>query len=125
MPRQQPKPLHLTPQPPSLRGKGEKATPPPRFGEGAGGRGSCGRRHGFTLVELLVVMGLLLVLAALAVMIIPSISNDQRATQGATQLQQWLEIAKQRAMRDRAPRGIRLVPGSIAGQITELEYIEQ
>src|SRR5690606_36563571 len=29
----------LTPRPPSLKGKGEKVTPPLRFGEGVGGRG--------------------------------------------------------------------------------------
>ena len=52
-------------------------------------------RAGFTLVELLVVIGLLLLLVTLAVLIIPSINNAQQATQGATQLQQLMEIAKQ------------------------------
>jgi prepilin-type N-terminal cleavage/methylation domain-containing protein len=82
-------------------------------------------RPGFTLVELLVVMGLILVLASLALMIIPSISSEQRATQGATQLQQWLESSKQRALRDRAPRGLRLVPGSTFRQVTDVQFLEQ
>jgi prepilin-type N-terminal cleavage/methylation domain-containing protein len=69
-------------------------------------------RAGFTLVELLVVITLMLVLAGLAVLIIPSITSGQQATNGAAQLQQWLEIAKQRAARDRRPRGLRLLPGS-------------
>ena len=85
-------------------------------------------RAGFTLVELLVVIGLLLLLVTLAVLIIPSINNAQQATQGATQLQQLMEIAKQTAMRDRAPRGWRLLPsqglnGSV--QVTDLIMLEQ
>src|SRR2546429_698108 len=85
-------------------------------------------RGGFTLVELLVAIGLLLVLMTLAILIIPSINNAQQATQAGTQLQQWLEIAKQSAMRDRAPRGIRLLPGkgtSATVQVTDLEFLEQ
>jgi prepilin-type N-terminal cleavage/methylation domain-containing protein len=70
------------------------------------------QRRGFTLIELLVVTTLMLVLAGLAVLIIPRVSSDQQATRGAGQLQQWIEGAKQRAARDRAPRGIRLLPGT-------------
>src|SRR5436309_2213860 len=85
-------------------------------------------RAGFTLVELLVAIGLLLILMTLAVLIIPSINNAQQSTQAGTQLQQWLEIAKQSAMRDRAPRGIRLLRGQGGlnpQQVTDLEFLEQ
>jgi prepilin-type N-terminal cleavage/methylation domain-containing protein len=81
---------------------------------------------GYTLVELLVVMALMLVLTALAVLIVPRINDEQRATKAATQLQQWIEIAKQRAVRDRAPRGVRLLAGKTAVlQVTDIVYLEQ
>jgi prepilin-type N-terminal cleavage/methylation domain-containing protein len=98
-------------------------------------------RTAFTLVELLVVIGIMAVLLALAVMIIPGVTDGQNNTRAATQLQQWIEIAKQRAARDRVPRGIRLlyntvpivVPGAAptdnqflqATRVVKLEYIEQ
>jgi prepilin-type N-terminal cleavage/methylation domain-containing protein len=68
-------------------------------------------RIGFTLIELLVAVVLLLVLAGLAIMVIPSANDSQATVNAATNLQQWIEIAKQRAARDRAPRGIRLLLG--------------
>jgi prepilin-type N-terminal cleavage/methylation domain-containing protein len=83
-------------------------------------------RAAYTLVELLVVIGIILVLAGMALYLVPSISSQQQATQAGTQLQQWIEIAKQRAGRDRAPRGIRLLPGTPNSMfVTQLEYIEQ
>lgn len=83
-------------------------------------------RRGFTLVELLVVMTLMLVLAGLALLVIPSINTSQQATQAAGQLQQWFEAAKQRAARDRAPRGIRLLPGAAnASLVTDLVFLVQ
>jgi prepilin-type N-terminal cleavage/methylation domain-containing protein len=83
-------------------------------------------RQAFTLVELLVVIGLMVVLMSLGLYLIPSVNDEQKATRAATQLQQWLEIAKQRAARDRAPRGVRLLQGSVSPtQVTDLEYTEQ
>jgi len=84
------------------------------------------RRRAFTLVELLVVVGLILLVTAMGLYFVPSINNEQRATQAGTQLQQWIEITKQRAARDRAPRGIRLLPGTANNyQVTQLVYTEQ
>jgi prepilin-type N-terminal cleavage/methylation domain-containing protein len=99
--------------------------PSPRLrGEGSGVRGR--GRGGFTLIELLVVIGLILVLMSMGMFLVPSINSEQQATQAGTQLQQWLEIAKQRAGRDRAQRGVRLLlNGTNALQVTQLEYIEQ
>jgi prepilin-type N-terminal cleavage/methylation domain-containing protein len=83
-------------------------------------------RSGFTLVELLVVMGLILLLLTLVLYLVPTLQTEQQATQAGTMLQQWIEIAKQRAARDRAPRGIRLnLNGANSLQVTQLEYIEQ
>jgi prepilin-type N-terminal cleavage/methylation domain-containing protein len=89
------------------------------------------RRPGFTLVELLVVVTIILVLAGIAVLFVPSLADKQRASEGASQFQGWLLIAKQKALRDQGPRGIRLTPnmGKLpqypAHYVTDLQYIEQ
>jgi prepilin-type N-terminal cleavage/methylation domain-containing protein len=82
-------------------------------------------RAGFTLVELLVVMSLILVLATLVVGLAPSIRRDARVTNAIEQVQGWLLIAKQRAYRDRVPRGVRVVVPTGSTTATELAYIEQ
>src|SRR5262245_31535198 len=71
------------------------------------GRGPC--RGGFTLIELVVVMTLILALAAITVAFLPKVQESQRASTGADHLQGALLIAKQRALRDQAPRGLRLL----------------
>jgi type II secretory pathway pseudopilin PulG len=78
-----------------------------------------------TLIELLVVISLLLVLMTLAILFVPSINEQQRAARGATQLQQWLLTAKQRALRDQAPRGVRLYVDPAKNFVTEMRYIEE
>ena len=60
-------------------------------------------RNGYTLIELLVVMALMALLAALLVAFFPNAANSQIEARAAMQLQGWLNIAKQRAMRDQAP----------------------
>jgi type II secretory pathway pseudopilin PulG len=87
-------------------------------------------RSAFTMVELLVATALLIVLASLALLVIPSLNQGQQTPRAASQLQQWIEIAKQRAARDRAARGIRLVvpvfnpAGQPSVQVLQLEFIE-
>src|SRR5262245_43976910 len=66
-------------------------------------------RLGFTMIELLVVIGMIIVVLSLLVMLSPRFAEDQRPTRGADQIQGWLLIAKQRAYRDQLPRGIRLM----------------
>ncbi|MBM4068863.1 MAG: prepilin-type N-terminal cleavage/methylation domain-containing protein [Planctomycetes bacterium] len=80
-------------------------------------------RGGFTLVELLVVISLMLVLAGILVMFWPGVSDSQRAAEGGSLLEGWLRIAKQRALRDQAPRGLRLYIES--GKVFQAQYIEQ
>ncbi len=82
------------------------------------------KRNGFTLIELLVVISLIAVVAALGIAFLPNVARDARAARGASLLQGWLQIARQRAVRDRAPRGIRLYIDS-GNVITTAEYIEQ
>jgi hypothetical protein len=73
----------------------------------------------------MVVMTILLVLTTIAVIFVPNLMQRQRASEGGSQLQQWLLIAKQRALRDQAPRGIRLNLTSGSSNVTDLQYIEQ
>src|SRR5437870_1324304 len=84
------------------------------------------RRPGFTLIELLVAMAILITLAALAVAFLPNIGAQQRVADGAGQLQQMLLTAKQKALRDGRPRGVRLLLLDPAGkEVTKLQYVEQ
>jgi prepilin-type N-terminal cleavage/methylation domain-containing protein len=86
------------------------------------------RARAFTLVEMLVAIALVLVLAGMALLVVPSATDGQATVSAASQLQQWIEIAKGRAARDRAPRGIRLLPNPNTSQptyVANLEYLEQ
>jgi hypothetical protein len=74
------------------------------------------------LVELLVAIGIIVLLAALTVAFLPK-REVRLATQGADQLQTYIASAKSRALRDRAPRGIRLIP-SPQGGFREFQFIE-
>ncbi len=67
-------------------------------------------RGGFTLVELLVVMSLIIVLAGLTVAVAESGAfGSQKVISGADRASGWLLIAKQRAIRDQRPRGVRFL----------------
>jgi prepilin-type N-terminal cleavage/methylation domain-containing protein len=89
-------------------------------------------RRGFTLVEMLVVVTLFLLLAGLTVAFLRNFRGSS-ASQGTTQLYGWLNQARQRAIRDRNPYGLRLVydtkydptASGLAAQLDQLQYIEQ
>jgi prepilin-type N-terminal cleavage/methylation domain-containing protein len=84
------------------------------------------RRTGFTLIELLVVITIIGVLASLTLAFLPGVFAQARESSGASQLQGWLNISRQRALRDQAPRGLRLWLGkNVATQVTDCQYIEQ
>jgi prepilin-type N-terminal cleavage/methylation domain-containing protein len=85
-------------------------------------------RRGLTLIELLVVLVIMVALFAIVAAVGPHFGERQRTNRGASQLQGWILVAKQRALRDFAPRGIRLIPPSgppNAQYVTQLQYIEQ
>jgi prepilin-type N-terminal cleavage/methylation domain-containing protein len=91
-------------------------------------------RAAFTLVELLVVMFLLALLAGLVFLLVPNINDQARAPRGAVMLQQWLQIAKNNAMRDRTNWGIRLTVKTMPDPnnanvtltvATDAQYIQQ
>ena len=87
-------------------------------------------RPGYTLVEILVVMTLIILLAALALGISQTgMFGSQKVISAGDRASGWLLIAKQRALRDGAPRGVRFfnTAGGILGNVnafTEAVYIE-
>ena len=67
-------------------------------------------RHGFTLVELLVVMSLIIVLAGITVAVAESGAfASQKVVSAADRASGWLLGAKQRSLRDGRPRGVRFL----------------
>ena len=83
-------------------------------------------RGAFTLVELLVVLGIMLVLMSLAVVMATSgILDNHRLSAGSDRVSGWLLQARAKAFRDRLPRGIRFVPDqSGSGFVREAQFIE-
>lgn len=67
------------------------------------------RRSAMTLVELLVVISIIGLLGGIVGLIAPRFAERSRVAQGSSQLRSWLLVAKQRAMRDKAPRGLRFI----------------
>jgi prepilin-type N-terminal cleavage/methylation domain-containing protein len=65
-------------------------------------------RAGFTLVELLVVMAIIVFLAAIVVAFLPSAMQSNGEADAAVKLQGWLNIARQNAIRNQNPYGVRL-----------------
>jgi prepilin-type N-terminal cleavage/methylation domain-containing protein len=92
-------------------------------------------RKGFTLIEMMVVLALIAILGSLTIAFMPSAANQERESRAATLLQGWLNVAKQRALRDQAPRGVRLTLASAntvsfggtypPNIVVQCEYIEQ
>ena len=72
------------------------------------------RRPGLTLTELLVVLALLLLLAALGYSLAPSMTGNHRRVGASDQVSLWLLTARQRARRDALPTGLRLLPNTDA-----------
>jgi len=87
------------------------------------------KRPGYTLIELLVVISLIAVLAALTMAFYPSAAASARESRAGMNLQGWLNVAKQRALRDQAPRGLRLWissdPALPPNSVTDCQYLEQ
>src|SRR5437870_5467459 len=82
------------------------------------------RASGFTLVELLVVIGILLALLGMGFLIVPGSLERQKVGSAADRLQGWLFMARQRALRDQSPRGVRFTvdPDKF---VRTMQYIEK
>ena len=82
------------------------------------------RRPGMTLMELMVVIVLILVLAGLGFAFIPNLDRNKGVPNAVTQVEGWINLSKQQALRDHRPHGIRLIHDG-NGHCTSLQYIEQ
>jgi hypothetical protein len=78
-------------------------------------------------------MAVMITLAAIALAVVPDVLNQDRTTDAASTVRQWLTTAKARASRDKAPRGVRFLFGgndpTTPSQtnplyVTELQYTE-
>jgi len=67
--------------------------------------------NGFTLVEMLVALSIVLFLGVITFAFLPTIQDKQRVSRGASLLQGWLATAKNLALRDGLPRGVRVARG--------------
>jgi prepilin-type N-terminal cleavage/methylation domain-containing protein len=82
-------------------------------------------RPAFTLVELMVVIVIVGILAALTILIFPKLQYSQSVAKGADVVQGQLYLAKQMALRDQLPRGVRFIPNAAAGGFDSVQLIEQ
>jgi type II secretory pathway pseudopilin PulG len=97
--------------------------------EATTGRNSGHRLRGLTLVELLVVMGLLILLTSLSLNTLKGLLRSQKVTQAATLVKQYFENAQIRAVTNGRPVAVFLdrlsvdtVPGSLT--VTRLQFGE-
>jgi prepilin-type N-terminal cleavage/methylation domain-containing protein len=82
------------------------------------------RRPAFTLIELLIVIGLIVVLATIAALVVPPLAGDYNRVRAVDLLSEWLLSAKQRARREQVPTGIRLQTDA-SGLYSQVIYVQQ
>ena len=83
-------------------------------------------RRGFTLVELLVAIGIMLILATLALVIVPDAMDQDRVVDTTGSVQQALRKARAHAIRDHRPHGVRFLRNAGQPSIsTELQFISE
>jgi len=68
------------------------------------------RRPSFTLLELLISLGIILILATLTMRLLNATLNSDRIRNGSRELQSFLVGARDRAIHAGQPRGVRLIP---------------
>jgi prepilin-type N-terminal cleavage/methylation domain-containing protein len=82
------------------------------------------RRRGATLVELLVAMAIITALAAMALMLMPSITNKDLTLKGTAEVQYTCKSAQNMAQSSRLPRGVRFLIRPGTQLAFEMELLE-
>lgn len=83
-------------------------------------------RPAFTLIELLIVMGIMVVIATLGFLFLPNLNKNKGVPNATMQLEGFVRLSKNEALKSGSPRGIRLVTDpNNPTQVTALQYIEQ
>lgn len=83
-------------------------------------------RFAYTLVELLVVIGIIAALLGMTAFFMPGFEAKERSRTGAARLQQGFLVARQRALLDGTTTGLRLFRDTgNANFITKAQYIQQ
>lgn len=88
-------------------------------------------RLAFTLIELIVVIAIMIVVMVIGTAVAYSGAfNSQKVVSAGDRASGWLVIAKNRAMRDGVPRGVRFIRNppshpTAPNAVTEAQYIEQ
>jgi len=83
-------------------------------------------RRGFTLIELMIVVGIMVILATLGFMFVPNLDRNKGVPNATTQVSGWINLARQQALRDHRAHGIRLIQDANDPlRCTGLQYIEQ
>ena len=72
----------------------------------------CSPRRAFTLVEMLVVLVVLLIVGLLGFTVVNSLTKSEVVHEGARNAQSFLEGARDRALHDKLPRGVRFYRAS-------------
>src|ERR1051326_3261106 len=84
------------------------------------------RRTAFTLTELLVAVGIIVIVAALLVAVVAGRSSNQKVSDATELMQAKILISRTKAFSEQTPRGVRLLPGNVQdGFMHRLGYIEQ
>ena len=100
--------------------------------------GSCGTpglsegRRAFTIVEMLVVLAVMATLAGMIVFAMGPLQDRFAVSGGASLFQTWLNTARQRAIRDKLPAGVRFLTGTTLPApenvnpvyVTQMVYLE-
>jgi prepilin-type N-terminal cleavage/methylation domain-containing protein len=82
-------------------------------------------RKGFTLVELLVVLSIMIIFGAMTVAFYPSVSSDNELSRIANQVQGMIVGARQTARRELVATGIRFLPSTNPNVCEQLLLIQK